>query len=121
MAAAQLKATMMIPKDGKNKWTNLMQNATSKIPEGVNEGEYLTASSASFSDGILVLGGIAMGPQGDDGYNYPVFYLFDKDFNRIGGWPIDPSDWEDFQVKSIEFNLNDDESLTYILDIKEES
>lgn len=121
MANSQLTATMTIPKDGKNKWTQLMQNATSKIPEGVNEGEYLTASSAQFTDGILVFGGIAMGPQGEDGYNYPMFFVFDKEYNRIGGWPIDPSDWEDFQVNHIEFNLNDNESLTYILNIEEAS
>ena len=121
MNTSQLKAIMTIPKDGRNVWTNLMQNATSKIPEGVNEGEYLSASSATFSDGIQVIGGVAMGPQGEDGYNYLLFFLFDKNFMRIGGWPIDPSDWEDFQFTSLEFNLNDDESLTYILEIKEES
>lgn len=117
--ATELKATMTIPKNGKNIWTDMMQNPSKfKIPEGVSEGSFLAASYAKFSDGVSVFGGVAVGTAD---YNYPMFNVFDKDDNRIGGWPIDPSDWEDFQVNSVEFTLNDEEDPTYILNIVEAS
>ena len=50
-----------------------------------------------------------------------AFEAFDKDDNRIGGWPIDPSDWEDFHVNSVEFALNDNEDPMYILNIVDAS
>lgn len=117
--ATKLTATMTIPKNGKKIWTEMMQDPSKfKIPEGVTEGGFMAASYAKFSDGVSVFGGIAVGTVD---YNYPMFNVFDKDDNRIGGWPIDPSDWEDFYVNSVEFALNDAEDPMYILDIVEAS
>lgn len=117
--ATKLTATMTIPKNGKKIWTEMMQDPSKfKISEGVSEGGFMAASYAKFSDDVSVFGGIAVGTVD---YNYPMFNVFDKDDNRIGGWPIDPSDWEDFYVNSVEFVLNDAEDPTYILDIVEAS
>ncbi len=117
--ATTLKATMTIPKNGKKIWTEMMQDPSKfKIPQGVNEGQFMAASYAKFSDGVSVFGGIAVGTAD---YNYPMFNVFDKEYNQIGGWPIDPSDWEDFDISSVEFVLNDAEDPTYILEIVEAS
>ena len=117
--ATTLKATMTIPKNGHEIWTNMMQNPSGfKIPDGVTEGEFMAASYAKFSDGVSVFGGIAVGTID---FNYPLFNVCDKDDNRIGGWPIDPSVWEDFQATSVEFILNDVEDPRYIMEIVEAS
>ncbi|WP_298516819.1 hypothetical protein [uncultured Kordia sp.] len=117
--ATTLEATMTIPKNGKNIWTDMMQNPSKyKIPQGITEGNFLAASYAQFSDGVFVFGGVAVGTKD---FNYPLFMVFDKDYNQIGGWPIDPSDWEDFQVNSIEFAVNDAEDPMYTLNIVEAS
>lgn len=117
--ATNLKATMTIPKNGHKIWTDMMQNPSNfKIPRGVTEGSFMAASYAKFSDGVTVFGGIAVGTVD---YNYPMFNVFDKDDNRIGNWPIDPSDWEDFSVTSIEFAINDAEDPIYTLEIVEAS
>ena len=48
--------------------------------------------------------------------------VFDKDYKQIGGWPIDPSDWEDFQVSSIQFAVDpNDDNGNYLLETVEES
>lgn len=120
MSEPEFKATMMIPKNGKNLWTDIMQNPPAP-PQGVTEGMYFCASYAKFSDGISVFGGVAVGPVSQD-FNYALFMVFDRDFNQIGGWPIDTSDWEDFQVSSIQFGIGPhDEDGNYLLTIKEES
>ena len=122
MSEPKFKATMTIPKDGQKSWTDIMQNPPAKLPQGVTEGQYIVASSATFSDGVFVFGGVAVGPKDQD-FNYPLFMVFDKDYNQIGGWPIDPSDWEDFYVSSIQFNVDPDSDSDgdYLLEIKEAS
>jgi len=104
MSTSQFTATMTIPKDGKNVWTDIMQNP-STLPEGVTENQYIAASYAKFSNGVSVFGGVAAGPI-DSGYNYALFMVFDTNMNQIGGWPIDTSDWEDFHINSISFCID---------------
>lgn len=116
MQTYPLTATMTIPKDGKNIWTNLMQNG-SKLVQGISEGEFITSSIARFGDGTFVVGGIAQGPENE--YNYPIFMVFDANYNRVGGWPIDSSDWEDFQVSSISYSIDDNIEDQYLLEIHE--
>lgn len=118
MQEPQFKATMTIPKNGHEKWTDIMQNPPT-LPQGVTEGQYIVASYARFDDGVSVFGGVAVGPK-DQGFNYPLFMVFDKDNNQIGGWPIDASDWEDFSVTQIQFAIDpDDDDGNYLLDIVE--
>lgn len=118
MNEPQFKASMTIPKDGKNLWTVIMQNPP-ELPEGVTEGQYIVASYAKFSNGITVFGGVAVGPK-NQGYNYPLFMVFDNNMHQIGGWPIDTSDWEDFQVSSIQFAVDpNDDNGNYLLEIIE--
>ncbi|MEP2935313.1 MAG: hypothetical protein ABJM06_06320 [Gilvibacter sp.] len=116
MQSYPLKATMTIPKDGKNKWTKLMQDG-SATKEGISEGDFIVASYARFGDGTFVFGGIAQGPENE--YNYPAFMVFNENYEQIGGWPIDPSDWEDFQVSSISFSIDPDKDDQYELEIVE--
>ena len=118
MEEPQFKATMLIPKNGKNLWTDIMQNAP-QLPEGVTEGQYIAASYARFADGTFVFGGVAAGPKSQD-YNYALFMVFDKNCNQIGGWPIDTSDWEDFHVNAIQFAIDpDDDDGNYLLLVEE--
>ncbi|WP_374958933.1 hypothetical protein [Gilvibacter sp.] len=100
-----LKAKMIIPKNGHALWTKLMQNG-SAAQKGISEGDFIAASFAQFSDGTYVFGGIAQGPENE--YNYPAFMVFKADGNQVAGWPIDPSDWEDFSVKSISYCIDPD-------------
>ncbi len=118
MGNAQKTATMMIPPNGRDLWTDIMQNPP-KLPEGVTEGQFIAASYTIFEDGVSVMGGVAVGPA-SQGFNYALFMVFDSNYNQIGGWPIDTSDWEDFQVRSIEFSIdpNEDEP-SYVLDVVE--
>ena len=109
---------MTLPKNGKNLWTDIMQNPP-KLPQGVTEDQFIVASYAQFSDGVFVLGGVAVGPTGQD-FNYPLFMVFDANHAQVGGWPIDTSDWEDFKVSSIEFSINSDDA-NYTLNIVEQS
>lgn len=111
-----LKATMTIPKDGKNQWTKLMQEG-STLEQGIDQGDFIAASFARFGDGTFVFGGIAQGPEKE--YNYPSFMVFDASFNQIAGWPIDPSDWEDFQVSAISFSIDPNIDDQYELEIVE--
>ncbi len=115
MKDSELQATMTIPQNGKKLWTDIMQNPT-PLPQGITKDQYIAASYAKFSDGIFVFGGVAAGTKD---YNYPLFMVFDQNYNQIGGWPIDTGDWEDFYVNSIEFQI-EDEGDVYTLNIVEE-
>lgn len=109
---------MTIPVNGKNLWTDIMQNPP-QLPEGITEDQYIVASCAKFSDGVTVFGGVAVGPKDQD-FNYPLFMVFDKNMHQIGGWPIDPSDWEDFHVNEIQFAVDpNDEDGNYLLEVVE--
>ncbi len=116
MQTYPLKATMVIPKDGKNIWTKLMQDGSAP-QQGIGEGEFICASYAKFGDGTFVFGGVAQGPANQ--YNYPSFMVFDANYNQISGWPIDPSDWEGFSVSSIGFSIDPNIDDQYELDIVE--
>ncbi|MFK8103765.1 MAG: hypothetical protein AB8G15_14620 [Saprospiraceae bacterium] len=121
MSAPKFNATMMIPKDGHQKWTDIMQNPPKNLPQGVTEGQYIVASYAQFSDGVSVFGGVAVGPADQD-FNYALFMVFDADNNQVGGWPIDTSDWEGFSAQSIQFGIEpDDEDGNYLLQVTERS
>ena len=122
MSDPQFKATMTIPKNGNNLWTDIMQNPSNyPLPQGVTEDQYIVASTARFSDGVFVVGGVAVGPK-EQNFNYAYFMVFDKNYSQIGGWPIDTSDWEDFQVREIQFSINPkDGDGNYLLSIVEES
>jgi len=115
MTTNNRKATMIIPKNGEKIWTDLMQTPK-PLPAGVSEGELLVASYAKFPDGTMVVGGIAAGTKD---YNYPLFIVFDSDYNRVVDGGIDPGDWEDFYVTDIDFSLTTDGEL-YTLTIEED-
>ena len=115
--SSPLKATMTIPKNGKKIWTDLMQNGSTP-KKGIAEGDYIAASFAKFSDGTYVFGGVAQGPANE--YNYPAFMVFTADGNQVSGWPIDPSDWEDFYVNGISYCIDPDcDDDQYLLEIVE--
>jgi hypothetical protein len=119
MTAPKFKATMTVPKNGKKLWTDIMQNPPATLPQGITEDNYIIASCAKFSDGVTVFGGVAVGAK-SQGYNYPLFMVFDKTMTQVGGWPIDTSDWEDFGVSSIQFDIeSNDEDGNYLLQVVE--
>ena len=40
MSEPKFKATMTIPKNGKKLWTDLIQNPTGKLPQGITEDNF---------------------------------------------------------------------------------
>lgn len=111
------KATLYLPKNGKEKWTQLMEGSTA-ISEDIYENQIIVMSSTKFKDGITVAGGVYKSDD-PESYNIKFFYVFDKDGNMIPDC-IDPSDNEDFRESKRVFYLNREEvGDLYELKIKE--
>jgi hypothetical protein len=112
-------ATLYLPKNGKQIWTALMQGE-SPVPSGIYEGQPIVMATTTFEDGIMVAGGVMKSNQSDE-FNIKFFNTFDAQGNLISEprQPIDPSDHEDFYQNGCIFNLNDDESVEYHLEIVE--
>ena len=113
------KATMMLPKGGKNYWTTIMYGEA-KFDYTILEGEIIVAAYAKFEDGVQVIGGVKKS-QGVSDPNYKFFIVLDADGKVYPNWPIDVSDHEDFQGSGFIFILNNDEDVEYHLDVKEKT
>ncbi|CAB9517200.1 expressed unknown protein [Seminavis robusta] len=135
MATKPLQATLWIPFNGAKVWTDFMQGRRD-VPDDFNVGSPIVMSSTTFSDGVQVMAGVYKSEE-PKVYNIVFFWVFAEDGSQVPGWPIDPSDWEDFDApRSIGFSLEDsdqDESdeddsdeeerpeFDYLLQIKEKS
>ena len=111
------KATIYLPKKGKQKWTEIMEGLNN-ISEDILPFQPIVMSTTVFEDGVVVVGGVLKSESPED-YNLKFFYVFDKKGNRIPN-VIDPSDDEDFRESKRVFYLDPEEmSDKYILSIKE--
>ncbi len=113
------KATMMLPKGGKNYWTTIMYGEA-KFDYKILEGEIIVAAYAKFEDGVQVIGGVKKSP-GESDPNYKFFTALDANGKVYPNDPIDVSDHQDFESSGIFFILNDDESIEYHLEVKEKT
>ena len=101
------KATLYLPKNGKENWTRLMEGADQEY-EDILPFQPLVLSSVRYRNGITVVGGVAKSETPLD-YNIKFFYVFDKNGNRLPDL-IDPSDDEDFRESKRIFYLNFEEA-----------
>ena len=117
MSEPKYKATMTLPKGGKQAWSNIMYGET-PVPEDMNTGSPIVMATATFEDGTWVAGGVLKSDDPTD-YNIIFMWVFDGKGNQYPGWPIDVSDNQDFFISSIGFSLNDDDEEDYLLKIAE--
>lgn len=110
-------ATMTLPKNGKQDWSNIMYGETT-VPSDMDAGSPIVMASAIFEDGTSVLGGVLKSNDPTD-YNIKFMWVFDKSGNQYPGWPIDTSDDEDFFSSGYYFSLTDSEEDQYLLNIVE--
>lgn len=119
MEVKQYRATMYLPVNGKQKWTAIMQGEV-PVSENIYENQPIVLATALFENGILVTGGVYKSATPRE-FNYKMFCAFDAAGNLIHEpyQPLDVSDHEDFYQNSILFNLNEDESVEYLLECRE--
>lgn len=112
-------ATLRLPKGGKQAWTDIMQ-ANVKVSEEAYEYQPLVMATAKFKTGIMVASGVLKSNTPTE-YNIKFCYTYSADGKLIDSpyQPIDVSDHEDFLHNGYIFNLNDDESVEYVLNIVE--
>jgi hypothetical protein len=99
----QLSATMVIPKGGKQAWSNISYGET-PVAKDINEGSPLVMATAYFEDGTWVAGGVYKGSSLTD-YNFIFMWVFDHQGNQYPAYPIDVIEKEDFFFKGIHFSL----------------
>lgn len=118
MSATQSEnsVVMILPKNGKQDWTNLMQGAA-PVPNKILTGSPIVMAAAKYEDGTWVAGGVLKSDTPTE-YNSMFMWVFDKNGTQYPGWPIDVSDNEDFYVSKIYFVLDDDEK-EYVLNVIE--
>lgn len=110
-------ATMMLPKGGKQAWSNIMYGDT-PVPDEIDTGSPIVMATATFDDGTWVAGGVLKSETPTD-YNTIFMWVFDQNGNQYPGWPIDVSDNEDFFISGIYFSLTDDDDDEYLLNVEE--
>ena len=106
-------ATMYLPSGGKLIYTQCMQGDLS-APNYLDQGSPIVRSVAKFDDGNLVEGGVLK--SGDPTYNIIFMWVFMPNGTQYSEWPIDVSDFEDFDIDALEFKLN---GCDYVLRIEE--
>lgn len=114
MQTQTLDAVMSLPKNGRKDWTELMYGNV-KPPENIPLHEVVVSATATFSDGVKVVGGVKKYTE----YCYKFFDFYDANGNLFENPPIDVSDHEDFMQNGYIFNINEDESVGYHLIIQE--
>ena len=112
-------ANMILPKGGKQAWTNIMQGqAQPPVSDELNIGSPIVMASAVFEDGTWVAGGVYKGENPTD-YNIKFMWVFDAKGNQYPGWPIDVSDDEDFLQTGYYFSLTEGVDDEYLLNVVE--
>lgn len=111
------KAIMYLPPNGKSIYTKFMQGRlNADIPKDIDKGSPIVASYAEFPDGNYVFGGVLKSGQTE--YNSIFMWAFRPNGTQFPEWPLDVSDVEDFEAKSMIFELD---GCEYELEIKERS
>lgn len=111
------EATMTLPRNGKQAWSNIMYGET-VVPEYVQTGSPIVMAIATFQDGTWVAGGVLKSEEPAE-YNIIFMWVYDKKGTQYPGWPIDFSDHEDFFTSGVEFSLTEDVDVEYVLHIVE--
>ncbi len=110
--------TLYLPKNGKEKWTKIMEGELPEMAEDLLEGQPIVMATASFEDGFWVAGGVYKSEE-PKAYNIKFMHVYTPDGQQIP-FRIDPSDHEDFRHQRYVFYLNDEEvGEEYIVEIKE--
>ena len=110
-------AEMILPKGGKQAWTNIMQGQA-PVPDELNAGSPIVMAYAVFEDGTRVAGGVYKGDDPTD-YNVKFMWAFDVNGNQYPGWPIDVSDDQDFLQTGYYFSLTEGVDEEYLLNVVE--
>ena len=114
-ACVPQKTTMYLPHGGKKLYTQYMQGElNAKIPKNIEKDSPIVASVASFPDGNYIIGGVLKSDNQE--FNPIFFWVFNQQGQQYSDWPIDVSDFEDFDVGLMEFELN---GCPYVFEIKE--
>ena len=113
----EFTATMLLPKDGKQYWTDLMQGKT-PVADSITVGSPIVLGTALFDDGTIVVGGVSKTKDPTD-YNIVFMWVYDQDGTKYPGWPIDLSDSEDFFINSIAFSPSSGDDADHLLLIKD--
>ncbi len=116
METKTLEAIMILPKNGRKDWTQLMYGNVLP-PENIALNEIVVSATATFPDGVKAVGGVKKYTE----YCYKFIDVYDSNGKLFDNYPIDVSDNEDFMQKGYFFNINEDESVEYHLIIEEES
>lgn len=94
-------ATMTLPKNGKQDWSNIMYGETT-VPSDMDAGSPIVMASAIFEDGTSVLGGVLKSNDPTD-YNIKFMWVFDNlGINTLVGLLI-PATRKIFLVPAIIF------------------
>ena len=110
--------TLYLPKNGKEKWTKIMEGGTIDYASDVLEGQPIVMATAIFDDGFWVAGGVYKSETPEE-YNIKFMNVYTPDGIQVP-FLIDPSDHEDFRDTSFTFYLNDEEvGDEYVVKIKE--
>lgn len=119
--ATEIKATIILPIDGKKKWTAYMQGEA-KVSNNIYENQPIVMETAHFENGIKAAAGV-LKSKTPEVFNVKFVYIFDQEGNLIynPSQPVDVSDHEDWHTGSIIFYLNEDESVEYKLTFTEKT
>lgn len=98
---------LYLPRDGKEKWTKIMEGKLPELAEGILEGQPIVMATATFEDGFWVTGGVYKSVE-PEAYNIKFMNVYTPDGQQIP-FRIAPSDHEDFRDDSFVFYLNDEE------------
>jgi len=113
------KSTILfLPKDGKEKWTKIMEGELPELGYETLTGQPIVMSTAAFNDGFWVAAGVYKSEEPEE-YNIKFVHVYTPDGQQIP-FLIDPSDHEDFRQTTYVFYLNEmEEGDEYIVEIKE--
>jgi len=112
------ETTLYLPKDGKEKWTKIMEGEPPELAEDILEGQPIVMATATFEDGFWVTGGVYKSEE-PESYNIKFIHVYTPDDQQLP-FRIDPSDHEGFRDDSFLFYLNDEEiGSEYIVKIVE--
>lgn len=73
--------------------------------------------TAKFDNGMTVVGGVLKSAEPEE-YNIKFMWVYGADGQFLTS--VDVSDHEDFRFNGYVFNLNDDETIEYTVEIKEQ-
>lgn len=112
------ETTLYLPKNGKEKWTKIMEGGTTDYSKGILAGQPIVMATATFDDGFWVTGGVYKS-ETPETYNIKFMNIYTPDGLQIP-FLIDPSDDENFRDTNFTFYLNDEEvGDEYVGEIKE--